>query len=129
MKDQYTGAKRISGLHDMLSPHHRTNGDRNQMPVGDILKVGEGKGRLVKPSSSLQNLMGCTVPLEQLGCSNLPNFVSLHPKSTTIFIRSRGVGMVDDRSEPKRDVGARHLLLMPGCGDKRPEIKWQHCSV
>ena len=29
-------AKRISGLHDLLSRHHRTSGEGVQVPVGDI---------------------------------------------------------------------------------------------
>ena len=40
MKDRnesyYTGVIRISGLHDLLSRHHRPNGEGMQMPVGDI---------------------------------------------------------------------------------------------
>ena len=38
-KSYYTGAKRASGLHDLLSHHHRPNGKHIQVPVGNISQV------------------------------------------------------------------------------------------
>ena len=35
----YTRAKRVSRLHDLLSRHHKTNGEGVQVPVGDIPQV------------------------------------------------------------------------------------------
>ena len=42
----YTGAKSVSGLHDLLSCHHRSNGERIQVLVGDTSQVEGGEGRL-----------------------------------------------------------------------------------
>ena len=42
MESYYTEVKRVSGLHDVLSRHHRPDGER----VGDISQVGGGEGRL-----------------------------------------------------------------------------------
>ena len=42
----YTGAKRVSGLHNLLSCHHRSNGKGVQVPVGDISRVEGGECRL-----------------------------------------------------------------------------------
>ena len=39
----YTGAERVSGLHDLLSCHHRPNKERIQVPMGDISQAGEGR--------------------------------------------------------------------------------------
>ena len=61
----YTGAIRVKGLHNLLSHNHRPNGKGIQMPVGDISKVGGGKGRLRRLITSLQHLMDCAVPLEE----------------------------------------------------------------
>ena len=99
MGSYYAGAKRVSGLHDLLGRHHRTNGECIQMPVGNISKIGGGKGRLARPTFSLQYLMDYAVRPEQQKSSNLQDFMSLDPKILTILIRS----MVDDRSEPKGD--------------------------
>ena len=59
----YTRAKRTGGLHDLLSRHHRTNGEGVQVPVGDIPQV-EGGGQLEGPRSRLQYLVDRAVPLE-----------------------------------------------------------------
>ena len=71
--------KRVSGLQDMLSCHHRPNGKRIQVPVGDIFQVGGGEGRLSKPSPCLQYLTDRAVATEQQGSSNSPNFMSPDP--------------------------------------------------
>ena len=42
----YTGAKRVSWLHNLLIHHHRPNGKCIQVPVGDISQVEGGEGRL-----------------------------------------------------------------------------------
>ena len=46
MESYYTGAKRVSRLHDLLNRHHRPNGKLVQVRVGDISQVGGGEGRL-----------------------------------------------------------------------------------
>ena len=45
MESYYTGAKRVSRLHDLLSRHHRSNENGVQVLVGDTSQVG-GEGRL-----------------------------------------------------------------------------------
>ena len=46
MESYYTGAKTVNGLQDLLSCHHRSNGKRIQVPVGDISQVEGGEGKL-----------------------------------------------------------------------------------
>ena len=48
------GTKRVSGLHNLLSRHHRTNGEGVQVPVGDIPQVEGREGRVGGPRSRLQ---------------------------------------------------------------------------
>ena len=62
MGSYYTGATRINELHDLLSRHHRPNGEGIQIPVSDISKVKGWKSRLGRLSCSLQHLMDCAVP-------------------------------------------------------------------
>ena len=80
IESYHTRAKKVSGLHDLMSRHHRINGEHIQIPVGEISKVEGGKGRQRRPSSSLQYQMDCTVPPEQQRSSNLPDFMCLDPK-------------------------------------------------
>ena len=61
----YTGAERVSGLHDLLSLHHTPNGKRIQVPAGDISEVEGGEGQPGRPSLCLQHLMARPVPREK----------------------------------------------------------------
>ena len=57
-------AKRSSELHDPLNHLHRTNREGAHKPVGDILKTESWEGALIWSSTSLQNILDCTVPPE-----------------------------------------------------------------
>ena len=58
-------AERASELHNPLSCHHRTSGKGTHIPVDDISKVEGRGGALIRPATSLQNMLDCLVSPEQ----------------------------------------------------------------
>ena len=114
----YTGAKRVSRLHDLLSCHHGTNGEGVQMPVGDISQVGGWECRLGRPHTRLQNLVDHAVLLEEQRRRNLSGFVGPNSQRTTILFRGRRMSQGDDWVKPKGNDVTRDPLLNTARGNE-----------
>ena len=71
-KSYYTESIRTSKLHDLLSSHHRDNGEGILMSIDDILKIEGQEGSLRGPSPSLQYLLDCIVLSEEKYLSCIP---------------------------------------------------------
>ena len=120
----YTGAERLSGLHDLLSLHDRPNGKRIQVPVGDISQVGRGEGRLGRPSPCLQNLMDLL--------NNKEVVTLLTSWALTQRVRQSRDGQVskrNDRLQPERNGVARHPHFLTPVETNKPSISGRYCSI
>ena len=76
------------------------------------------------PLEKSQHMMDCTVLLENSRHGDLPDFVCPDPKVRAILIKSRGIGVMNDGMEQKRNgVSGQPFLPLASRDEERRNTK------
>ena len=109
----YVNALRASELHNLLCCHHRVDEEGVDIPVSDISRTDNSKGHLGGQHTCFQNLLECTVPVEEKRSISLPYLMGFSLDCVTVSISSRHIKMIESQSNPKETVFCNiHFFLL-----------------